>query len=152
MPYDSSDEEVWEEEEVGRDDNRDGRPGFLDPTQGAPGLHVVQVLCLHLSLSGIMTFLCVLIMNYIIVLELIFMLVTSVFNPEQYDLKDFTCEIYRSWIGKIDLWTLFYISGLVHHGLCSWQVSDFICHFTLLVSCFFYVTECIVYMLQAMTL
>ena len=40
MPYDSSDEEVWEEE-VSEDDDSDGRPGFLDPTQQAPGLHVV---------------------------------------------------------------------------------------------------------------
>ena len=32
MPYDSSDE-VWEEEEVNRDDDSDGGPGFLDPTQ-----------------------------------------------------------------------------------------------------------------------
>ena len=41
MPYDSSDEEVWEEEEVSGDDDSDGGPGFLDPTQQAPGLHVV---------------------------------------------------------------------------------------------------------------
>ena len=116
MPYDSSDEEVWEEEEVGRDDDSDGRPGLLDPTRGAPGLHLVQVLCLHPSLSGIMTFLRVLVKNYIIVLELIFMLATSVFKLDQYDLKDFTCEIYRNWIGKIDLWTLFYVSGLVHQS------------------------------------
>ena len=33
MTYDSSDEEVWEEEEVSKDDDSDGRPGFLDPTQ-----------------------------------------------------------------------------------------------------------------------
>ena len=34
MPYiyDSSDEEVWEEEEVSRDNDSDGGPGFLDPT------------------------------------------------------------------------------------------------------------------------
>ena len=45
-----------------------------------------------------MTFLCVLIKNYNI-LELIFMLAASVFKPEQYDLKYFTCEIYRNkWI------------------------------------------------------
>ena len=52
-----------------------------------------------------MTFLHVLIKNYnIIVLELIFMLAASVFKSEQYDLKDFTCEIYRNeWIGEIDL-------------------------------------------------
>ncbi len=52
-----------------------------------------------------MTFLRVLIKNYnITVLELIFMLAASVFKPEQYDLKDFTCEIYRNeWIGEIDL-------------------------------------------------
>ena len=41
MPYDSSDEEVWEEEEVSGDDDSDGGPGFLDPTRQAPGLHVV---------------------------------------------------------------------------------------------------------------
>ncbi len=41
MPYDSSDEEVWEEEEVSGDDDSDGGPGFLDPTRRAPGLHVV---------------------------------------------------------------------------------------------------------------
>ena len=41
MPYDSSDEEVWEEEEVSRDDDSNGRPGFLDPIWRAPGLHVV---------------------------------------------------------------------------------------------------------------
>ena len=40
MPYDSSDEDVWEKEVSGDDDN-DGRPGFLDPTRRAPGLHVV---------------------------------------------------------------------------------------------------------------
>ena len=37
MPYDSSDEEVWEEEEVSGDDDSDGGPGFLDPTRRAPG-------------------------------------------------------------------------------------------------------------------
>ena len=49
-----------------------------------------------------MTFLHVLIKNYnIIVLELIFMLAASVFKPEQHDLKDFNCEIYRNeWIGE----------------------------------------------------
>ena len=52
-----------------------------------------------------MIFLHVLIKNYnIIVLELIFMLAASVFKPEQYDLKDFTCEIYgNKWIGETDL-------------------------------------------------
>ena len=40
MPYDSSDEEVWEEE-VSEDDDSDGRPGFLDPTRRAPGLQMV---------------------------------------------------------------------------------------------------------------
>ena len=51
-----------------------------------------------------MTFLRVLIKNSnIIVLELIFMLAASVFKPEQYGLKDFTCAIYRNeWIGEID--------------------------------------------------
>ena len=40
MPYDSSDEEVWEEEEVSGDDDSDGGPGFLDPTQqhSLPGM------------------------------------------------------------------------------------------------------------------
>ena len=40
MPYGSSDEEVWEEEEVSRDDDSDGRPGFLDPTRwhSLPGM------------------------------------------------------------------------------------------------------------------
>ena len=33
MPCDSSDEEVWEEEEVSGDDHSDGGPGFLDPTR-----------------------------------------------------------------------------------------------------------------------
>ena len=41
MPYDSLDEEVWEEEEVSGDDDSDSGPGFLDPTRRAPGLHVV---------------------------------------------------------------------------------------------------------------
>ena len=41
MSYDSSDEEVWEEEEVSGDDDSDSRPGFLDPTRRAPGFHVV---------------------------------------------------------------------------------------------------------------
>ena len=65
-----------------------------------------------------MTFLCVLIKNYnIIVLEVIFKLAALVFKPEEYDLKDFTFEIYRNkWIGKIDIWTLFYVSGLVHQS------------------------------------
>ena len=65
-----------------------------------------------------MTFLRVLIKNYnIIVLELIFMLAASVFKPNQYDLKDFTFEIYRNeWIGENDLWTLFYVSDLVHQS------------------------------------
>ena len=31
MPYDSSDEEVWEEEEVSGDDDSDCGPRFLDP-------------------------------------------------------------------------------------------------------------------------
>ena len=35
MPYDSSDEEVWEEEEVSGDNDSDGGPGFLDPTRRA---------------------------------------------------------------------------------------------------------------------
>ena len=35
------DEEVWEEEEVSGDDDSDGGHGFLDPTQQAPGLHVM---------------------------------------------------------------------------------------------------------------
>ena len=52
-----------------------------------------------------MTVLRVLIKNYnIIVMELIFMFAASGFKPEQYDLKDFTCEIYRNeWIGEIDI-------------------------------------------------
>ena len=33
MPYDSSNEEVWEEEDVSGDDDSDGGPGFLDPTR-----------------------------------------------------------------------------------------------------------------------
>ena len=65
-----------------------------------------------------MTVLRVLIKNYnIIVLEQIFMLAASAFKPEQYDLKDFTCEIYRNeLIGETDFWTLFYVSGLVHQS------------------------------------
>ena len=45
MPYiyDSSDEEVWEEEEVSGDVDNDGGPGFLYPTRRAPGLHVAFV-------------------------------------------------------------------------------------------------------------
>ena len=52
-----------------------------------------------------MTFLHVLIKNYnVITLELIFMPAALVFKPEQYELKDFTCEIYRNeWIGETDL-------------------------------------------------
>ena len=40
MPYDSSDEEVWEEEEVSGDDDSDCGPGFLDPTRrhSLPGM------------------------------------------------------------------------------------------------------------------
>ena len=40
MPYDSSDEEVWEEEEVSGDDDSDGGPGFLEPTRrhSLPGM------------------------------------------------------------------------------------------------------------------
>ena len=40
MPYDSPDEEVWEEEEVSGDDDSDGGPGFLDPTRrhSLPGM------------------------------------------------------------------------------------------------------------------
>ena len=40
MPYDSSDEEVWEEEVVSGDDDSDGGPGFLDPTRrhSLPGM------------------------------------------------------------------------------------------------------------------
>ena len=45
------------------------------------------------------------------------MLAASVFKPKQYDLKDFTCEIYRNkLIGEIDLRTLFYVSGLVYQS------------------------------------
>ena len=40
MPYDSSDEEVWEKE-VSGDEDSDGGPGFSAPTRWAPGLHVV---------------------------------------------------------------------------------------------------------------
>ena len=39
MNYDSSDEEVWEEEKVSGDDDSNDGPGFLDPTRRAPGLH-----------------------------------------------------------------------------------------------------------------
>ena len=40
MPYDRSEEEVWEEEEVSGDDDSDGGPGFLDPTRrhSLPGM------------------------------------------------------------------------------------------------------------------
>ena len=40
MPYDSSDEGVWEEEEVSGDDDSDGGSGFLDPTRrhSLPGM------------------------------------------------------------------------------------------------------------------
>ena len=40
MPYDSSDEEVWEEEEVSGDDDSDGGPGFLYQTRrhSLPGM------------------------------------------------------------------------------------------------------------------
>ena len=52
-----------------------------------------------------MTFLRVFIKNCnSMVLELIFMLAASVFKSEQYDLKDFTFEIYRNkWISEIDI-------------------------------------------------
>ena len=33
MPYYSSVEDVWEEEEVSGDNDSDGGPGFLDPTR-----------------------------------------------------------------------------------------------------------------------
>ena len=48
MTYDSSDE-VWEKEEVSRDDDSDGGPGFSAPTWQAPGLHVVYFVYTHLS-------------------------------------------------------------------------------------------------------
>ena len=40
MPYDSLDEEDWEEEEVSVDDDSDNGPGFLDPTRrhSLPGM------------------------------------------------------------------------------------------------------------------
>ena len=57
MPHDSSDEEVWEEEEMSSDEDSDCGPGFSAPTQRAPGLHMVLVLCLHSSLSEIRHFL-----------------------------------------------------------------------------------------------
>ena len=40
MPYDSSDGEVWEEEEVSGDDDSDSGAGFLDPTRrhSLPGM------------------------------------------------------------------------------------------------------------------
>ena len=41
LPCDSSDEEVWEKEEVSGDDDSDGGPGFLDPIRRAPGFHMV---------------------------------------------------------------------------------------------------------------
>ena len=46
MPYNSSDEEVWEEEEVSGDDDSDGGPGFLDPTRrhSLPGMQTVPSL------------------------------------------------------------------------------------------------------------
>ena len=42
MPYDSSDEKVWEEEEVSGDGDSDGGPGFLDPTRrhSLPGMYL----------------------------------------------------------------------------------------------------------------
>ena len=88
-----------------------------------------------------MTFLHVLIKNYnIIVLELIYILAALVFKSEQYDLKDFTCEIYgNEWIGEIDLWTLFYVTGLVYQSniACARDRLVTICHVTLSVSFFF---------------
>ena len=40
MPYDSPDDEVWQEEEESGDDDSDGGPGFLDPTRrhSLPGM------------------------------------------------------------------------------------------------------------------
>ena len=45
MPYDSSDDEVWEEEEVSGDDDSDGGPGFLDPTRrhSLPGMYKLSI-------------------------------------------------------------------------------------------------------------
>ena len=57
MPHDSSDEEVWEEEEMSSDEDSDCGPEFSAPPQRAPGLHMVLVLCLHSSLSDIRHFL-----------------------------------------------------------------------------------------------
>ena len=53
MPYDSSDEEVWEEEEVSGVDDSDGGPGFLDPTRqhSLPGMWTVPSLS-HLTKEG----------------------------------------------------------------------------------------------------
>ena len=42
IPYDSSDEEVWEEEEVSSDDDSDCEPGFTWIfSSNLTGLHVV---------------------------------------------------------------------------------------------------------------
>ena len=53
MPYDSSDEEVWEEEVVSGDDDSDGGPGVLDPTRwhSLPGMQTVPSLS-HLTKEG----------------------------------------------------------------------------------------------------
>ena len=50
------------------------------------------------------------------------MFAASVFKPKQYDLKDFTCEIYRNeWLGETDIWTAFCVLDLVRQSdnLCS---------------------------------
>ena len=41
IPYDSSDEEVWEEGDVSSDDDSDCGPGISAPAPREPGLHVV---------------------------------------------------------------------------------------------------------------
>ena len=41
MPFDSSDEEVWEKEQVSGNGDSDSGPGFSAPTRQAPGLYVV---------------------------------------------------------------------------------------------------------------
>ena len=47
MPYDSSDEEVWEEEEVSGDDDSDGGPGFSDPTRRHSPLSILFEFSVH---------------------------------------------------------------------------------------------------------
>lgn len=53
MPFGGSDDEMWKEEEVSRNDDGDCGPGFAAPTAGAPAsMWCKYFACIHLLVKS----------------------------------------------------------------------------------------------------